>query len=253
MRRLIPTTQLPSGEEKGLDDARLLAEAAAPGGTEPFVRFNMVSSVDGAAVLDGASGGLSTAADRRLFAILRAVADAIVVGAGTVAVEGYGGELLSPELRAWRRARGLAERPVTVVLSASASLPPTAPVLTDARGPFLVLVSDGADATRVAALGRVAEVLGAGGATPAEVTAALAARGLRHLHHEGGPRVLGDYLAAGAVDSLCLSYSPLAAPGGGPGISARHGLSPVLPLRLHRLYEEDATLLADYRRAGEEA
>jgi riboflavin biosynthesis pyrimidine reductase len=248
MRRLLPSPDAAGSGAPGLSDAELLADAAAPAGTAPFVRFNMVSSIDGVGVLDGASGGLGTPADRRLFPLLRAVSDAIVVGSGTVRAEGYEGELLSPELRAWRTSRGLSKRPLTVVLSASASLPPQAPIFDSNPAPLVVIAAADAPTERVAALRDVAEVELLESVDPGGITAALTARGLRHLHHEGGPRVLRNYLAAGAVDSLCLTLSPVLAPGRpGFGIDAPGGPAAPAWMDLHRLYEEDSTLLGDYR------
>ncbi|GAB7002838.1 hypothetical protein JCM18899A_03090 [Nocardioides sp. AN3] len=58
---------------------------------EPWLRANMVSTVDGAAQgADGRSGSINNAADKVVFDELRAGADVIVVGAGTARAEGYG-------------------------------------------------------------------------------------------------------------------------------------------------------------------
>jgi hypothetical protein len=56
----------------------------------PFVRCNMISSLDGAIAVEGRSGALGGPADRRVFQVLRSLADVIVVGAGTAREEGYG-------------------------------------------------------------------------------------------------------------------------------------------------------------------
>ena len=111
MRRLLPD---PAPEP---DDAALLHSYAPPSGTDPFVRFNFVSSIDGAATLGGLSGELGTAADKRVFMLLRRAADVILVGAGTVRAEGYDGELLDAASRAWRLERGMSECPVLAVVS----------------------------------------------------------------------------------------------------------------------------------------
>src|SRR4051794_27284250 len=50
----------------------------------------MISSVDGATAVDGLSGGLGGPADRKVFAALRALADVVLVAAGTVRAEHYG-------------------------------------------------------------------------------------------------------------------------------------------------------------------
>ena len=55
------------------------------------VRMNFVSSADGAVTLDGRSGALGGDTDRELMQVLRAMADVVLVGAGTVRAEGYGG------------------------------------------------------------------------------------------------------------------------------------------------------------------
>ena len=56
---------------------------------EDWLRINMVASVDGATWLDGLSGGLSGDGDRRVFGVLRGLADVILAGAATVRAEGY--------------------------------------------------------------------------------------------------------------------------------------------------------------------
>jgi riboflavin biosynthesis pyrimidine reductase len=57
----------------------------------PWLRVNMVSTVDGAATGEsGRSGSINNAVDKVVFDHLRATADVIVVGAGTARAEGYG-------------------------------------------------------------------------------------------------------------------------------------------------------------------
>ena len=76
-----------------LTDAALAALYDYPDlGAPParWLRANMVASLDGAATVDGHSGGLSNEADQQVFAMLRAHADVILVGAGTARAEGYG-------------------------------------------------------------------------------------------------------------------------------------------------------------------
>ncbi|MDH2413366.1 dihydrofolate reductase family protein [Nocardioides sp. CER19] len=57
----------------------------------PWLRVNMVSTVDGAAQgPDGLTGTINNAVDTVVFDALRVDADVLVVGAGTVRAEGYG-------------------------------------------------------------------------------------------------------------------------------------------------------------------
>jgi riboflavin biosynthesis pyrimidine reductase len=50
----------------------------------------MIASIDGATAVAGVSGSLGGGADRQLFALLRSLADAVLVGAGTLRAENYG-------------------------------------------------------------------------------------------------------------------------------------------------------------------
>src|SRR5215212_2312532 len=69
--------------------ARLGLRAKSPGG-RPFVVANMIASLDGRITVDGRAGGLANRADYEMFHALRAAADAVLVGAGTIRAEGYG-------------------------------------------------------------------------------------------------------------------------------------------------------------------
>lgn len=245
MRRIFPTQQGP------LTDAALRLEAIEDVPEGPFVRFTFISSLDGAATLAGRSGGLGTTADHRQFEALRASCDAVVVGSGTIKAEGYAGELLSEDSMAWRRERGLPPRPHLVILSDGATLSPDSPALTEATSPVVVMVSAAAPAARRRALGELATVLEAGGEhiDPVAVVRLLAERGLKHINAEGGPHVLAQFVAADAVDALNLTLSPVLAPGPQGRISAADRPIAPLNMELHRLWEEDGTVLTEYRRA----
>jgi riboflavin biosynthesis pyrimidine reductase len=100
MRRLLPTP----GDDVDLFEAYTPAGTFAGAG-RPWVRVNMISSLDGAIAVRGRSGTLGGPPDRRLFMVLRSLADVIVVGAGTMRTEGYGPAHLDDGLRASRRSR----------------------------------------------------------------------------------------------------------------------------------------------------
>jgi riboflavin biosynthesis pyrimidine reductase len=229
--------------------------ASGPAGPEvegPWVRFNFVSSADGAATVDGRSGALGTAADRRLFALLRRPADVVMVGAGTVRAEGYDGELVSAADRSWRERHGLAPHPAIAVVSGSLDLDPEGPFLRRAPVRPLVLTVSGADAGRRAALAPVADVVDCGDVRveAARVRAELAARGHRLVHAEGGPTLFGSFAAAGLADELCLTLSPLLAGAGGPRIVGGPPLPAPERLTLVGLLEEDGALFLRYRVAA---
>ena len=246
MRRLLPEPA------EDLDDAALLASYAPPPGVDPFVRFNFVSSVDGAATLGGLSGALGTTADKRVFMLLRRAADVILVGAGTVRAEGYDGELLDAPSRAWRLERGMAERPVLAVVSGHLDLDAEGELFTGNPGKILILTSAAADPGRAAALGAVAEVIASDAPgtaiDPRWIIQTLHGRGLRVIHSEGGPTLLGDFQRADAVDSLCVTFSPLLVAGDSRRIARGTATDTPRELALHQLFEEEGGLLAEYRR-----
>ena len=213
------------------------------------LRLNFVSSVDGAVTLDGRSGGLSTPGDKRLFGLLRDLADVILVGAGTARDEGYGPSAHSPRRRARRRALGLAEVPPYALVTNSLDLDPATPLFAGAEARTIVLAPAAAPAERRAALEPVADVVTAGDERVDLATALdrLSDRGMPRVLCEGGPALFGALLGDDLADELCLTVSPLLA---GPG-PARIVGGPPLPaapygLDLLHLLEEDGAVFLRY-------
>ena len=77
----------------------------ADGAGRPWVRANMIESADGAATVDGLSGGLGGSADHEIFGLLRALAGVILVGAGTARAEAYRPARVTPRWAALRAGR----------------------------------------------------------------------------------------------------------------------------------------------------
>lgn len=219
-----------------LDREALAVAYAYPEGLgRPFVRLNFVASADGAVSVDGVSAGLDCPGDSAVFGLLRELADVVVAGSGTVRAEGYRGVRTSGELRARRRARGQAEVPPVAVVTASASVEPDAPLLTDTAVPPLVLTSEAAPADarrRLADAGAEVAVVAEREIGAEAILGALEQRGLRRVLCEGGPALAGTLAAADRVDELCLSLAPQLA-GAGPGrIVGGPGLDHARTLRL---------------------
>ena len=226
MRQIYPATgpEVAAGEPgTAREAAELLAGLYAyPPGVSPdrpWVRANMIASADGAAELNGVSGGLGGPADRLLLQVQRSLADVILVGAGTARAEQYGPARPVPVLAALRRGRPAT--PPIAVLSARLDLDLEAPLLAqappDAR--TIVLTTEASPAERRAAAARHAQVIVAGAD---RVTASQAIRALTGLGHarilsEGGPGLLGQIAAQGLLDELCLTVSPVLAGGGQAG------------------------------------
>lgn len=245
VQQLIPPRHDDGATE--LTDEQLLGLYAP--GDEALVRFNFVASADGAATTGGTSGGLGTAADQRIFALQRRHADVVLVGAGTIRAEGYAGELIDADAQAWRRERGMPSHPGIAVVSGSLDLDPESDFFTAAPVPVLVFTTRSADPTLRQALAQVADVITAGedDVDPRQVLAGLAERGHRMVHAEGGPTLFASFQRADAVDSLCLTVSPLLAGGEGQRI-ATGSTSRNQPVELALLLEEAGALFTEYRR-----
>jgi riboflavin biosynthesis pyrimidine reductase len=231
--------------EGELDDDALARLYAYP--RERWLRANMVSSADGAGFLDGRSGGLSSAADRRLFGLLRALADVVLVGAGTARTEGYGPAKRRTALAALRAGR--TPTPPIALVTRTLKLDLTVPLFTEAPPDARTIVitcatSPGAARAEAA---RVADVIVAGDLAVDldEAMAALRERGLGRVLCEGGPHLLGQVAAAGLLNELCLAVSPLLA-GPGPLRITAGSPFPAQPMTLASVVTDDGFLFCRY-------
>ena len=241
VRRLYPE---PAGSV-GLADAY-----PVPSGGR-HLRLNMVTSLDGAAMLDGRVGALSGPTDRELMYTLRSVADVVLVGAGTLRSEGYGPWLVPGPMRRVRDEAGRSPSPRLAVISGRLDLDLTAAAFTRATAPPIVFTAATSPADRRAAVAAVAEVVVCQGdqVDLAAALAALAARGLVSVLGEGGPRVAAQLFAADLVDELCLTVAPRVAGGHGPRITSGSALTPPPTLRIEQVLEDQGYLFLRYRRS----
>ena len=216
-----------------------------------WMRANFVASIDGAATHNGLSAGLGSPADRRVFDLLRRLADVIVVGAGTVRAEGYGPMRLDDAQVAWRVQHGLAPHPVFAIVSSSLELDPASTVFTNAPSTPLVFTGSRAPGDRRVALAEVAEVIDCGEfrVDTRLMRRALAERGLMQLHSEGGPQLLGTMIEEGTIDELCLTLSARLEGGTASRITDGGGAVPTDMRLAHARAAADGTLLLRYLRA----
>ncbi len=247
MRRLLPEPAADVAPEEAYADVPVAAG-------RPGVRVNMVASLDGAITLDGRSGTLGGDADRRVFRVLRALADVVLVAAGTMRTEGYGPPILSEEAQAARRARGQARLPRIAVVTRSLQLDwgsrffAEAPE--DARP--IVVTSAGAPEEGRRRAAEVADVLIAGDddVDLAGALTRLGQDGVASVLCEGGPSLNRALAAEGLLDELCLTVSPRLVGGAGPRMLAADPPIPGgLPMRLHAAYEDDGFLFLRHRTA----
>ena len=200
---------------------------AVPPQAESWLRVNMVSTVDGAATgEDGNSKSINNAADKQVFDLLREQADVLVVGAGTLRIEGY----------------RVPSKPL-VVVSRRADIPPT---LAEAPPGRILMATVSCSPGLAAARDHLGEenvlVLGSHRVDLARLKSELTERGYRNQLSEGGPHLLRDMLDQECADELDATIVPRVIGGGHPRITDGPPID--VPLRLHTLVESDGTLLA---------
>lgn len=244
-------TLLQSG--KRLDDGQLPELYAYPA-EQPWVRANFIASLDGGATVGGTTGQLGGPVDRLLFSLLRELADVILVGAGTVRVEGYSGARPSLAARQRRQARGQSEVPPLAIVTKSGHLDRDMTVFTRTEVPPLVLTcATAAEETRRRLAG-CAEVIDCSAGDPdrvdeAVLLAALTDRGLRRVLTEGGPMLFGSLVERDLLDELCLTIAPCVVGGQARRISTGPGQIQTGMRCAHILSDDDGYLYTRYVRS----
>jgi riboflavin biosynthesis pyrimidine reductase len=193
------------------------------GFAEECLYANFVSTIDGivaipslprsnALIADGSE------ADRFVMGLLRACADVVLVGCGTVRASPAGRwkagtvfPALTPSFQELRRSLGREGDAPVAIVTGRGSLPPDHPVLED--GAIVLTTRLGASVLR-GRLPGAAEIEVVGGTDTvdvAEAVAALHARGYGRILSEAGPRLFSSLATAGLVDELFLTMSPFVA------------------------------------------
>ncbi len=163
----------------------------------PFVTWKYAASLDGrSAAADGTSKWITSEQSRADVHRLRAQADAVVAGIGTV---------LADDPRLTTRTAALARQPLRIVLDSDGRTPAGAAVL---GAGCLILVGEGCERTwphtEVETVTRGTD----GRIDLRQALKQLDARGLRHLFLEGGPTLAGAFLQADLVDRVVGYIAP---------------------------------------------
>jgi riboflavin biosynthesis pyrimidine reductase len=204
--------------------------------SRPCVYANFVETIDGVVAMpevarSNAVVSDASEADRFVMGLLRAAADVVVVGSGTMLASPKGtwraDRAYPPAATAYaelRRMLGKSDHPAVAIVTAGGSFDPTHPVLD--QGAF-VLTTDRAAADLRATVPAASEVIAVNDGDwvdPVAAIAALRARGFEHVLSEGGPMLFTSFIAAGQVDELFLTVSPLlAGRSGEPRLSLADG------------------------------
>ncbi|HYU19182.1 MAG TPA: dihydrofolate reductase family protein [Chloroflexota bacterium] len=245
-RRLFPSPAVIAADE-------IYAQLTLPDGPpeRPYVVVNMVSTADGKTALGGRAAGIGSDLDRTLMRQIRAAADGLMVGAGTLRAERVDPRVPGPLAEA-RTRRGHAAQPLAITLSRRLDLDPSHHFLRGGPGEAIIFTSAQAPPERVAALARSATIELVG-ECQVDMAAALAVLRTRHrvarLVVEGGPTLNQALMERGAVDELFWTIAPKLAAGSGPGLTSGPGpLSSIAAeLSLVSLFECRSELFIRYR------
>ncbi len=218
----------------------------------PYVIGNFVTTMDGVASLSapGLAGGGpisgSNPHDRMVMGLLRSVADAVIVGAGTlrsVPNHLWTAEHIYPPLsdsyRQLRTALGKKATPLNVIVTARGEIDLGLPVFRSGTVKALIVTNpEGARRVRERGLPASVVVLEVGDGAPIGAHDVLSA--VAHtlpgeiLLVEGGPRLMGDFFAGKCLDELFLTLAPQVAGRDGtverPGFVAGKRFGPERPL-----------------------
>lgn len=231
----------PVAAEEALREARL---ADLAGDERPYLFMNFVESADGRATREGSSRELGSDADLQMLLGLREIADAVLVGPGTIRVEGYGRLVGNAERRARRVAAGQAADPPLVTFARRFDVPWQASLFQAPEQPVLIYTATGGDVPEVAA---PVEVVVLQPYSSAAALADLRRRGVRALLSEGGPTLFRGLLDAGLVDELFLTLSPELVGGDERRVIPGPPLDPAVELDLQWVLQAGGEIFLRYR------
>ena len=243
VRQLLPIVIDP------VEPSDIYAADERPRGPErPWLLLDMISSADGATHIDGTSGALGSEGDHVVFRAIRAVADVILVAAGTVRSENYRPVRATEDIRTARIARGQTPVARLAILSRHLDFDFDADLFTSDIPPLL-LTTNAAPPSALRRAEAITEVVRFDGdrVDMAAAVRALGVRGANIVLAEGGPTLNGQLHDAGLIDELCLTLSPMLVGTDAARVIDGAALN-LQRLALDRVLEEDGWLFLRYVR-----
>lgn len=182
-------------------------------GARPEVIANFAITFDGKTAPPGGGPSLfSSKRDKRRLVEIRALGDALLVGASTLAADTMTMGIPDAALRRRRARQGLAEYPLRVIFSSSGRIDPGWRVFQHHFSPIVVMTTRAMPAETRARLGEMGVEVVSQSGREVDVAAALewlaARRGVRKAVCEGGPRLIRAFFEADCVDELYITWCP---------------------------------------------
>ena len=225
-----------------------------PPNDRPFIIMNMVTSADGKAQIGSRAAGLGSEVDRGLMLRIRALADAVIQGAGTARQERIYRKL-PQELKDQRQRRGQEPEPLMAIVSQSLDIPTDSALFRKPARRPVVFCAETSPAERIGQLQTMSTVVISGQCRPAVGKIVHALRrdfGVRYLLCEGGPTLNRTFFEAGLVDEFFLTFAPKVVAGDAKtaveGQPLASGEQP--KLQLMTIFERDSELFLRYRVLG---
>ncbi len=240
MRQLYPALRVCDTTDVYTD---LLAD-----GADHAVLMNVITTVDGRTTIENRSHGIGTATDHVLMQQIRAGADAVLFGVGTIRREG-----VSPGVpvkhEAARIAANRRAQPLSVVLGGRDSVELRGRLTKIGPDELVIFLPHGADPVPLEGSATV-YIAESGRPNPADVVRILYERhGVRRLLLEGGPSIYSSFLQSGLVDQIFWTIAPkVSADASGAGMLAGNGHNAVpRGAALQTIFEDEGELYLRYR------
>ena len=248
MQRVFPGPPVEFAPTAIYDELR--ADLPKPPAARPYVFLNMVTSVDGKAAMNGSAAGIGSPTDQMLMRAIRAAADGVLTGAGTLRADKTDSSV-GAVWAAKRVAQGLSPKPLAIVLSTDGDLPFDRSDFAKPQPHRVSLVGGKTPPDHREKLAAWGRLFVAPTPEPEALWALRTLRvecGIAYLLVEGGPNINGILLASGGVDEICWTLAPkLIGSGETLTLMAGPALDTPRQLALHTAYLHDNEFFLRYR------
>ncbi len=172
---------------------------------------NLAVSLDGRIALPSEKGArMAGEADRRRMDEIRAWADAVIIGAGTVRAEGYPQKIKYKDIIESRIKKGLSPHPLNVCMSSTLELPAKSRYFSDTEVKRLLMCTKEVPSEKIKLFSSLpqTEVKVLKELSPVEVIKNLRSMGKEHILVEGGGKILHSFLQSGLIERIYITVCP---------------------------------------------